>query len=158
MKLNVFAAVALALTMTLSACGFQPLYAGSAGSGPIVVEEIEGRTGHALRKALIQELGPGLPGLEGGATLTVILDDSLRRLALRPDEAASRTDVIGEAEYVLAMADTAISGEVRAETAYNVPDAPFADITAQIDAGERVMTILARRLVDDMRLKLAETE
>ncbi|MEM1390695.1 MAG: hypothetical protein AAGG45_06405 [Pseudomonadota bacterium] len=158
MKPNVFAAIAIALTMTLSACGFQPLYAGGNVSGPIVVEEIEGPTGHTLRKALIQELSPGLPGLEGGATLTVILDDKLNRLALRPDEAASRTDVIGEAEYVLATADTAISGEVRAETAYNVPDAPFADVTAQVDASQRVMTVLARKIVDDMRLKLAETE
>lgn len=158
MKQGLFAALALVFMAPLASCGFQPMYAGGETSGPIAVEQIDGRTGHALRKALIQELAPGLPGLEGGATLTVILDEDLRRLSFQPDEAASRTDVIGEAEYVLATADTAISGKVRAETAYNVPDAPFADITAQIDASERVMTILARRLVDDMRLQLAQEE
>ena len=158
MKQGLIALFALGLIAPLSGCGFQPMYAGGEASTPIVVEQIDGRSGHALRKALIQELGPGLPGLEGEATLTVILDENLRRLALRPDGAASRTDVVGEAEYVLATADTAISGKVSAETAYNVPNAPFADITAQIDIGERLMTVLARRLVDDMRLQLADEE
>ncbi|MEM1088537.1 MAG: hypothetical protein AAGH90_12490 [Pseudomonadota bacterium] len=158
MKHALFAALALSLLGCVSSCGFQPLYADGQATGRVTVEQIDGRTGQALRKALIQELGPGLPGLEGEATLTVILDENLARLALRPDEAASRTDVIGKAEYVLATADTAISGEIRAETAYNVPNAPFSDITAQIDAGERLMTVLARRLVDDIRLKMAGAE
>ncbi len=156
MKQIVFAFLALMLVGPLAACGFTPLYAGGAGgSGKVTVEQIDGRSGHALRKALIQQLAPGLPGLDQQATLTIVLDEDLRRLSLQPDQAATRTDIIVNANYVLAVSDNAISGKVEAETTFSVPDAPFADIAAQIDASDRAMTLLARRIVDDLRLKMA---
>ncbi len=141
--------------LTLTACGFQPMYAPQyAGDGDIVVEPIEGREGHELRQALMRRLAPGLPGVDKGAVLTIDLDQSILRLAFQPDQAASRTDVKAEARYVLATGDGAISGTIRAETSYNVPDAPFADLAAQTDATERVSNLLSRRIVDDMRIKL----
>lgn len=148
---------ALFALTAVSACGFTPLYAGSSNSaGMITVDEIEGRAGHALRKALIEQLAIGLPGLEEPATLTIALETDLKRLALQPDEAASRTDITGEARYVLATAENAVSGKVEAETSFNVPNEPFADVTAQIDASDRAMTLLARRIVDDLRITLAQ--
>lgn len=147
--------LALFALLAVSACGFTPLYANSGSSGQISVEEIEGREGHALRKALLEQLAPGLPGLDGPATLTVTLDSELYRLTLRPDEAAARTDVQSRARFVLDMGNDAVSGDIRAETSFNVPDAPFADITAQINASDRAMQVLARRIVDDLRISLA---
>jgi len=140
----------------LTACGFSPVYkSGAAATGAsIVVEEIPGRSGHVLRKALLQELAVGLPGVED-ATLTVSVDEDLRRLALRPDQAASRSDVSAEGRYVLAFPDNAISGVVEVETSFNVPDATYGDIAAQIDASERAMSKLARRITNDIRIKLA---
>ncbi len=147
------------LALTLAACGFTPLYAGGpAGNGQVNVEMIEGRAGHALRKALLQEMAAGLPGLEGPATLTVILDDKLNRLALAPDESATRSDIVVSADYVLTVSDTAIAGKSAAETSFLVPNAPFSDITAQIDATDRATLVLARRIVDDLRIKLANGE
>ncbi|MEO0548635.1 MAG: hypothetical protein AAFZ91_01850 [Pseudomonadota bacterium] len=147
------------LALSLSACGFTPLYATDvSGSNMIEVEQINGRSGHSLRKALIQHLAPGLPGLEGPATLTIDLDDKLERLSLQADQAASRTDAVAEARYVLAFRGNAISGRVEAETSFLVPSTPYADIPAQIDATERAVGVLARRITDDMRLKLAELE
>ena len=143
------------LALALSACGFTPLYAGGANSGNINIETIEGRAGHALRKALLQELAPGLPGVDGGATLTIQLTENIGRLALQPDEAATRADVIASASYVLAYSDTAISGNSTAETSFLVPDAPFSDIAAQTDATDRAMLVLARRIADDLRIKTA---
>ena len=141
--------------LCLSACGFTPLYAASSNSaGQISVPEIEGRDGHTLRKNILLELAPGLPGLEGPATLTIILEKDLGRLALQPDEAATRTDIIARADYVLAYADTAISGRSEAETSFLVPLAPYSDITSQVDASDRAMNLLARRIVDDLRLQL----
>lgn len=151
-----FAIVLLALT--LSACGFTPLYAGGASSGNVTIEQIDGRAGQALRKALLQELAPGLPGLESSASLTIDLDESIGRLALQPDEAATRTDIIVSARYVLAYDDGALSGNSSAETSFLVPDAPFSDITAQIDATDRAMLLLARRIADDLRIKMANVE
>lgn len=156
MKQIVFAFFTLILIGPLAACGFTPLYAnGAGGAGQVTVAEIDGRSGHMLRKALIQQLAAGLPGIEEPATLTVILDEELQRLSLRPDEAASRTDIVVDAQYVLEVGGEAFGAEVSAETSFNVPDAPFADITAQIDTSERAVNLLARRIVDDLRLKLA---
>ena len=138
----------------LTACGFQPVYAPDSSGSSIVVEPIEGREGYELRKALLLRLGAGLPGVDDGAVLSIELDQNLSRLAFQPDQAASRTDVIAVADYVLTTSDGAVSGKISAETSYNVPTEPFADIAAQVDATERVMTLLARRMVDDMRIKL----
>lgn len=146
------------LVLTLSACGFTPLYAGGGGAGNINVETIEGRAGHSLRKALLQELAPGLPGLDGPASLNIVLDEQIGRLALQPDEAATRTDIIVSADYVLAFEGNALSGTSAAETSFLVPDAPFSDITAQIDATDRAMLLLARRIADDLRIKMANAE
>lgn len=154
MRQIIYAFFALILIGPLAACGFTPLYA-NGGGGQVTVVEIEGRSGHMLRKALIQQLAAGLPGVEGPATLTVILDEELKRLALQPDEAASRTDIVVDAEYVLEANGKAFGSSVKAETSFNVPDAPFADITAQTDTSERAVNLLARRLVDDLRMKLA---
>lgn len=155
MKQIAFGFFALFGFSAVTACGFTPLYGGETAGNLVTVEEIEGRAGHALRKALLQNLAAGLPGLDQPAVLTIVLDEEFKRLSFQPDEAASRTDFQGEANYVLALDSDAVSGKVRAELSYNVPDAPFADITAQIDVSERTMTLLARRIVDDLRLKLA---
>ncbi len=145
--------------LALAACGFQPVYAPqSLDSGSVIVEPIEGREGYELRKNLLQRLAPGLPGVESGGVLTIELKTDLARLAFQPDQAASRTDVRATADYVLTTGETAISGKIRAESSYNVPDAPFADISAQIDATDRVMTLLSRRIVDDMRIKLGQQD
>ena len=154
MKQIVFAFLAL----TLSACGFTPLYATGGSAGNIQIDQIDGRAGQALRKALLIELGPGLPGLEGPAQLNIVLDESIGRLALQPDEAATRTDIIVSAEYVLAYDAGTLAGRSDAETSFLVPDAPFSDIAAQIDATDRAMLLLARRIADDLRIKMANVE
>ncbi|MBO6687294.1 MAG: hypothetical protein NXH70_10850 [Hyphomonas sp.] len=150
-------AIAL-LALTLSACGFTPLYATNASTGNIQIGQIDGRAGHALRKALLQELAPGLPGVEAPGRLEIELNERIGRLALQPDEAATRTDIIVRANYVFAYEGTAISGRSSAETSFLVPDAPFSDITAQIDATDRAMLLLARRIADDLRIKTASAE
>jgi len=150
-------AIAL-LVLTLSACGFTPLYASDVTAGNIQIGKIDGRAGHALRKALLQELAPGLPGVDTPGRLEIELNESIGRLALQPDEAATRTDIIVRANYVFAYADTAISGRSSAETSFLVPDAPFSDIAAQIDATDRAMLLLARRIADDLRIKTASAE
>lgn len=142
--------------LTLTACGFTPLYATGAGAGNISVEEIDGRAGYTLRKELMQRLAIGLPGIDEPASLSVTLDNELERLALQADEAAARTDFVARADYVLFLDGEPITGTVQATTSYQVPDSPFADIPAQTDAQNRAMSLLAARLVDDLRLKTSK--
>lgn len=148
--------IALLTLFAATACGFQPVHSPAsqaASSGSIYIPEIDGRAGHSLRKALIAELAAGLPNVDS-ATLTVTLSDNLQRLAIRPDEAAARTDVIATGRYVLDTGDDAISGSARSETSFNVPTGAFADIASQTDATERAVIQLARLIAEDLRLQL----
>lgn len=154
-------AFAIFTALALTACGFQPVHSPSGlssnGVTQIVIPEIDGRAGHTLRKALLRELAPGLPGVETG-TLTITLDESIRRLAIRPDEAAARTDIQVSGRYVLDTGDEAISGRADSESSFNVPLSAFGDIAAQTSASDRAVTQLAQRIADDLKLKLATRE
>ena len=153
--------VALLAIFALTACGFQPVHSAGglavSGTSQIVIPEIDGRSGHTLRKALLRELAPGLPGIDTG-TLTITLDENIRRLAIRPDEAAARTDIQVRGRYVLDTGEDAISGSAEAESSFNVPLSAFGDIAAQTSASDRAVTQLAQRIADDLKLKLAAAE
>lgn len=157
---NHIAAFALVFAAAgLTACGFTPVHSSTLAKGysasKITVPEIQGRSGHELRKALVEELATGLPGIESG-TLTVALTERLGRLAIRPDEAAARSDLIVTGRYVLDTGDDAISGVAAADTSFNVPVSAFGDIASQTAATEQVMILLAQRIADDLKLQLRD--
>lgn len=148
-------------TLALSACGFQPVYAPSQGnleSGLISIEQIDGRSGHNLRRALQEQLAIGLPGITEPTTLNIILKEDLQRLAFEPDGAASRSSVIATARYTLVSESLSTNGRVSIETSFNVPNGVYEDIAAQSGASDRAMRLLAQRVVEDLRLKLTTTE
>ena len=141
----------------VSACGFRPVYA-TPSSGAISVQTIPGRSGHALRKALLHDLAAGLPGDMQGATLSVQLSESLTQLAFTTDGAASRSSVRARGSYVLSYNGGAVSGFASSEATFNVPVSPYGDISAQVAASERAMNELSRVLVEDMRIKLSQAQ
>ena len=143
--------------LALSACGFRPVHGADlsgAGVSSIQIAQIDGRSGHVLRRDLGRELATGLPGVDQGL-LQIELRETLVRLPLTPDGSAARTDIRAQANYALDTGEDVITGEVRAESAFNVPTQAFADISAQTSASERAMRILAQRISEDLRLKLA---
>lgn len=152
----------IALALVLPACGFQPVYApggtASLATGNISVDEIPGRSGYVLRRALQQELAAGLPNLDGPATLHVDLNEKLTRLQFKPDGAASRSSYVAKAKYTLVADKGAVQGNSESETNFAVPDAAYGDISAQTSAADRSMRQLASRIVDDLRLKLSTAE
>lgn len=142
----------------LSACGFRPLYAGANFDGvvegqSIQVAEIPGRSGYSLRRQLMQRLAVGLPGLDEPARLTVTLNESLTRAALLPDGAVSRSFKNAAGSYVLETPNGAISGDVSVQVPYSATSTPYTDVSAQIDASERAMTELSRRIVESLRIQ-----
>jgi len=149
----------IALALVLPACGFQPVYApgGSAtfASGNITVEQIPGRSGYKLRRALQQELAAGLPNLNESARLEVKLNENLLRLAIKPDGAAARSSVTAEAVYILSTESKSFRGNSDTEISFSVPDASYGDIAAQTSATDRAMRQLASRIIDDLRLQLS---
>lgn len=150
--------IAIFAIALVAACGFQPVYSTGANAnhdGPIIVEPIEGRSGYMLRRALQQELAAGLPGITDAATLSVSLKEKLTRLAFKPDGAASRSSVVAQGRYVLSRDSGSITGRVETEVSFAVPDAPYGDIASQTGASDRAMRLLAKRIVDDIRLQLS---
>jgi LPS-assembly lipoprotein len=151
----------LGAALSLSACGFRPLYATgatpdgiSAYFNQVFVEPIPGRQGVHLRNQLMDALTPaGTPG-SAAYSLSIKLDDVKEGLAIQANTQITRYNYRLNALYELR--DT-VSGEVldkgtaRAIAAYNVaPDSQFATQTAERDAQERA----AREVGEDIRLRL----
>jgi len=161
MKHLITVSALFAYAFALAGCGFTPVHSSNIGSNysgsNISIPEIPGRSGHELRKALVEEFAAGLPGIDN-ATLTVSLDERLGRLAIRPDEAAARTDLIVSGRYVLDTGEDAITGTAKADTSFNVPTSAFGDIASQTAATQQVMNLLAQRIADDLKLQLRDKE
>lgn len=141
----------------LAGCGFTPVYAPPSASalmnsGPIHVDEIEGRTGNFLRQELQRTVGQGVPGFKQSAHLEIKLKEQILRLGFAPDQAASRSDYIGTASWTLRGLDgnTLATGSAEQAASFNFADAPYADIAAQTAAKERVASMLARAVRDQL--------
>lgn len=142
----------------LSACGFSPVYGtgpAAANSGPISIPEIPGRTGHFLRQELARTLGRGVPGVVGSAQLEVTLNQSIERLAFAPDQAASRSDYVGAASWRLRGANGLLlaSGGVTERASFNFANSPYADLAAQTAAQERLASLLARSIREQVLIE-----
>jgi len=147
--------------LPLSACGFTPVYgnrAEVADAGPIHIAEISGRTGHFLRQELLRTVGGGLPGVKGEAQLEVTLKDRIERLTFAPDQAASRSDFVGTADWALRSVDGTVlaSGGTVERASFNFADAPYGDLAAQTAAQERLATLLARSIRLQMTVNIGE--
>ncbi|MEZ5939633.1 MAG: LPS assembly lipoprotein LptE [Hyphomonadaceae bacterium] len=153
-------ALLAATCLCLGACGFSPMYAPSNVSegAAIAVPEIKGRTGHFLRQELVKLLGRGAPGLDGAATLEVDLNEGITRLAFAVDQAASRSDYNGTADWVLRDASGKVlaSGRAQDTASFNFADSPYADVSAQTAAQERLASLLAQSIRTELLVKLAD--
>lgn len=147
----------VAMLTALAGCGFEPVYRGdlAEASSPVDVALIQGRTGHVLRKALLQETRVGLPGTDGQASIDIELQERINRLAFRADGAASRSSIRLVARYELLHDGEPLRGGAVSEIYYFVPNAVFGDISAQTNASRQAAEDLARRIVEDIRLQLA---
>ena len=154
MKLK-FASALLALSsVTVSACGFTPVYgtAVDAEQGSIQITQIDGASGHVLRRELLMLLRPGLPGVEAGR-LEIILDEDTTDFPFRPEGGNLRTTTESTAKYTLYTEKGMISGEVTGSSSFFSPSTPYADITARREAQSKAAMDLARKLATDLQLK-----
>lgn len=145
----------------LSACGFRPLYGGAGFNGVvegqnITVDEIPGRSGYLLRRNLIESLATGLPGLDKPAVLTVTIDESLSRAALQADGGVSRSFLNASGRYVFQTSTGTVSGDAEVQIPYAATSTPYTDVSAQIDASERAMSELARRIADNLKIQVQQ--
>jgi LPS-assembly lipoprotein len=150
-----FALPAIAAALTLSACGFTPLYATpgvSSGLSSIQVIAPEGRMGYLLREQLDDALAHR-PGETPTYRLRIVLDQTRTPLGLRIDDVADRYQVSLAVEYILTDAVTGAEvtrGSAASFLSYDVAQQPYAAIAARQDVQERAATEVARKIQMDL--------
>lgn len=141
----------LAIFLTVSACGFEPVY-GPGGTGTqlqnrVIVDKPIDREGFLLVQQLEERLGrAGDPAYKLAIQLSVIEEAR----AIDPDGDIRRFHVIGEAQYTLS--DTSTGAVVRSDAVdnfvgYSATGTTVATLAAKRNATERLMTILADEIV-----------
>ncbi|MEM9342461.1 MAG: LPS assembly lipoprotein LptE [Pseudomonadota bacterium] len=141
----------LTATAALAACGFTPVY-GPQGSaeglrGSIAIDDPSDPAGFALVRQLERRLGlPNSPTYALSADLFV----TEKELGITADQEITRFNILGRARFALRDLSTgaiATSGEVDSFTSYSATGTPFATQTAERDAQDRLMVILADQIV-----------
>ena len=151
-KLGTIFAIFLMLT-GLAACGFTPVYGTGSKTGQILsdieVAAPNSREEYLLVRDLEEQLGRNPTAAH---ILRYNLALSEQGLAIT---GASRSHVIGQVSYQLvskSTGETIASGAVESFTAFLTKD--NLSVAAQRDASERLMKILANKIVTDISLKL----
>jgi LPS-assembly lipoprotein len=149
------ALLACAAAVTLSGCGFTPLYAQQGvtpGLSSIEVEAPQSRTGYLLREELDDAFARDRSRAPA-YRLALQIDEDRRPRGLRIDDVATRYEVSLRVDYVLIPAGTATpvtQGRAEATVTYDSADQPYAGVAAQTDAQERAATQAAQRIRLDL--------
>jgi LPS-assembly lipoprotein len=146
--------------LTLSACGFRPLYGDYSGAKvmpaleTIFVEVIEDRGGQILRNELLTLISPkGMPN-PTKYRLKIDLNEMETTQLQRTDETATRTDLRLVSKFVLVRVadnETVLSGGSISIGSYDLVDAEFGRITAKKNARRRA----SREMAQDIRSRLS---
>jgi LPS-assembly lipoprotein len=136
--------------LLLAACGFTPAYA-PGGPGErlrdrIAVEAPETPEGFRLRARLEDRLGVAR---DGALVLTVELDGEIVAAAETPEGAITRYDLRGRARWRLlgASGEILAQGEATGFTGYSATGTAVATRSAEEDARERLVVLLADGIV-----------
>lgn len=144
---------ALLIPLALAACGFEPVNtgAGAALRGQVLVEAPETRADFLLVQRLEERLGRG--GVNVYA-LDHTIKLSTQGLAIDPEGDVRRFNLLGQVDWVLrdlSTGDIQASGVVENFTGYSATGTTVATLTAERDATERLMTILADQIVQRLQ-------
>ena len=136
----------------LAGCGFEPVYAPGNQAhklrGRIEVAEPADEEGFALVRRLEDRLGQAS---SGDLTLNaeILIDEEA--VGFLPDGSISRYNVLGEVSWSLSdSSGPQLSGGERSFTSYSATSTTVATIVAQRNARERLMIVLADRIVADI--------
>ncbi len=136
-------------------CGFRPVYgpagSGTALDGATVVAQGGGPNDFTLTRALQDRLGP--PGDAPRFRLATALSLDTEQVAVTTAQSVNRFNLIGVVDYTLtdiASGDTIRAGRIDGFNSFSAIGTSLATRTAQIDATDRLMVILADRIMADL--------
>lgn len=144
----------LAALALVPACGFTPAYApggrGAALDGAVSVRQFDTVDGYTLALALRNRLGPpDTPRYE----LTYSVSVASEAVAVTTAQSTRRFNLIGRAPYRLedmATGQVLASGTAQAFSSYSALGTSVATEAAERDGRERLMRLLADRIVVDL--------
>jgi len=154
------AGVLIVAAITLSACGFTPLYGPQSvtkGLSSIEVVAPDGRAGYLLREKLDDAFARDVNVLPSHRFVYTVSEMRYAR-GVRVDNVANRYELNLTANWRLLDAKTGQqvrAGSTSAAVTYDSADQPYASIAAQQDSQERAATELARRIQMDLATWLA---
>jgi len=154
-----------ALVLSLSACGFQPLYqrSGARNSSAVATElaaikvlNIPERPGQLLRQALEASLGSNASGGMQRYELLVFYGIAGEAIAILPDTAATRLRLVANATWLLHRQDVARSlvtnGAARSIDGFDIIDLQPFNADLSNDAAQRR---IAKNVAEQITLQLA---
>lgn len=153
-------AIALALCVTLSACGLRPLYSsGSQGSvvqtlGDVSVAPIQGRAGWLVKNALDDRL-EALGGASSRFELSVVLDDQITGFGLLANDQVTRERRTLRARYKLvetATGDVVLDATAASDAGVDIVSSEYATIAAENRALENLSLEIADQIVTRLSL------
>ncbi len=158
-KLNHILAIVLFVGLT-TACGFQPLYQGSSGDGPVgtglsqvAIVEPRDRTAQIVYIELLQLLEVSGRGDKIYQLHTSYTEQQLD-LAIQLDDSVTRRNLILRTKFRLeenATGKTIFEAAGRSYAAYNLVQSDYANLIAERDARDRA----AKELAYQIRTRLA---
>lgn len=144
------------LAVTLSGCGFTPLYAQrgvTPGLSAIEVEAPQTRTGYLLREEL-DDVFARDRGRQPAYRLALKVEEDRRARGLRVDDVATRYEVLLRVDYVLLAQGGALTpltqGRAEVTVTYDSADQPYAGVAAATDGQERAASQAAQRIRLDL--------
>jgi LPS-assembly lipoprotein len=148
------------MAVTLSACGFTPLY-GVQGVAPtlaaIEVTAPPGRAGFLLRGQLDDAFGRNV-AVPPAYRLTMNLVENRYPRGVRVDNVANRYELVLGVDYTLTAVKGGVvrTGHVQSSVTYDSADQPYASIAAEQDGQERAAVEAARQIQLDLASWLAK--
>lgn len=143
------------LASALAACGFQPVYGPEGGGNRLLnrvtVKAPETRETYLFTRRFEERLGRGGAG---GYGLSVNITTNQKDLGSISSGEITRYRINGTASFVLSDANGTpiITDKTRAFTGYSTTGSTVATLSAERDAVERLMVILADQVIDALLL------
>ena len=150
---------ALALLLTLGACGLQPMYGGgssgkvASGLTTIKVAAIPERAGWLVRNALVDRMGG--ESASPSYRLEVDLDDDLTSFGIRGDSSATRERRTLRARYRLVELSTGLvvlDATAGSDAGIDIVSSEYATVAAEQTAQERLAQVIADQMVSRLAL------
>ncbi len=154
--LAVCAAIGLS-AVSLSGCGFAPLYAQTGlttNLSQVAIDVPQTRTGYFLEQDLRNGLG-GDDASPKAYKLTIKMKENHYSVGYRVDDTSTRSEITSGVSYILedsATGKTLLANNFSETVTYDTSKSPFTGVISQQNAQQRIATAISQQVQRDLAL------